>query len=216
MANPFETPLNPNPVYTLAAAFIVSCPASNPPLPFMAFPSLTATSGTCVAEGPSMKKRDSYHSYSSESMDSYSSTMDTYSSTMDSYSSTMDSHYSTMEPTMTSYMPSPSPTAGAGCALPSKVACAATPGSAYTFTAASDIPDGSYVTFASGLSVASVQGSIQGNVVVATIPAIAMGQTYVFITTVAETMSVPDADILFGPAIIEVAPPAPVIDFGLQ
>jgi Ferritin-like domain len=57
MANPFETPLGPNPVFTLAAAFIVSCPASNPPLPFKAFPSLMATSGTCVAEGPSMKKR---------------------------------------------------------------------------------------------------------------------------------------------------------------
>jgi hypothetical protein len=57
MANPFETPLNPNPVYTLAAQFIVNCPASNPPLPFKPFPLLTATSGTCAAEGPSMKKR---------------------------------------------------------------------------------------------------------------------------------------------------------------
>ena len=189
MANPFHTPLNPNPVYTLAAAFIVSCPASNPPLPFMAFPSLTATSGTCVSEEPSMKKRAPW-----------------------------DGSYSSTAPTSTKYMSTPaaSATAGAGCALPSKVACAATAGSAYTFTAASDIPAGSYVTFASGLSVASVQGSITGNVVSATIPSIAMGQTYVFITTASETSGVPDADILFGPAIIEIAPAPPVIDFGLQ
>lgn len=111
---------------------------------------------------------------------------------------------------------SPTGTSGTGCALPSKVACAAAAGSQYTFTAASNIPAGSFVTFASGLSVASVQGSITDNVVVATIPAIAQGQTYVFITKASENTTVPDADILFGPAIIEVAPPAPVIDFSLQ
>ena len=128
-----------------------------------------------------------------------------------------DGSYSSTEPTTTEYMskPAASASAGAGCALPSKVAYAAVAGSAYSFTAASDIPAGSYVTFASGLSVASVQGAIAGNVVSATIPAIAMGQTYVFITTASETSGVPDADILFGPAIIEVAPPAPAIDFGL-
>ena len=75
---------------------------------------------------------------------------------------------------------------------------------------------GSYVTFASGLSVASVQGTINGNVVVATIPAIAMGQTYVFITSESEGSTVADADVLFGPAIIEVAPPAPVIDYSIM
>lgn len=104
---------------------------------------------------------------------------------------------------------------GSGCALPSKTACAAAAGSTYTFTAASNIPDGSFVTFASGLSVASVEGSINGAVVEAVIPAIAMGQTYVFITSKSENSTVPDADILFGPAILEVAPPAPVIDYTL-
>jgi hypothetical protein len=113
--------------------------------------------------------------------------------------------------------PSQTDTSGSGsnCALPFKTACAAVAGSQYTFTAASAIPAGSFVTFASGLSVASVQGSVNGNVVVATIPAIAMGQTYVFITSASETAAVPDADILFGPAIIEVAPPAPVLDYSV-
>ncbi|KLO17825.1 hypothetical protein SCHPADRAFT_820755 [Schizopora paradoxa] len=36
----FETPLGPNQVFTLASGFITSCPASNPTLPFKAFPSL--------------------------------------------------------------------------------------------------------------------------------------------------------------------------------
>lgn len=50
-ANPFGTPLNPNPVFTLAAMFIVSCPPTNPTLPFMAFPSLTAVQGLPAAPG---------------------------------------------------------------------------------------------------------------------------------------------------------------------
>ncbi|KAF8068058.1 ferritin-like domain-containing protein [Lyophyllum atratum] len=37
----FETPLDMNQVYTLASAFIKSCPESNPPLPVKAFPTLT-------------------------------------------------------------------------------------------------------------------------------------------------------------------------------
>jgi len=41
---PFDTPLDLNMVYTLAAQLITSCPASNPALPVMAFPTLTVTS----------------------------------------------------------------------------------------------------------------------------------------------------------------------------
>jgi hypothetical protein len=37
---PFDTPLDFNEVYTLAAPFIVSCPSSSPSLPFKSFPSL--------------------------------------------------------------------------------------------------------------------------------------------------------------------------------
>ncbi|KAK5173421.1 uncharacterized protein LTR77_002102 [Saxophila tyrrhenica] len=52
MANPFETPLDPMSVYTLAAAFIVSCPDSNTPLPFTAFPGLTYDGQSCTCEEP--------------------------------------------------------------------------------------------------------------------------------------------------------------------
>lgn len=50
-ANPYGTALTPNPVYTLAASFITSCPSSNMALPFMAFPSLTAVQGTPTSPG---------------------------------------------------------------------------------------------------------------------------------------------------------------------
>ncbi len=52
MANPFETPLDPTSVYTLAAAFIKSCPSSNAPLGFTAFPGLTYDGKSCTCEEP--------------------------------------------------------------------------------------------------------------------------------------------------------------------
>lgn len=42
---PFDTPLDFDEVYSLASPFIVSCPATNPPLPVKAFPTLTLTAG---------------------------------------------------------------------------------------------------------------------------------------------------------------------------
>ena len=50
-ANPYGTALGLNPVYTLAAAFIKSCPSTNAALPVKAFPALTATQGIPAAEG---------------------------------------------------------------------------------------------------------------------------------------------------------------------
>ena len=50
-AQPLDTPLSPNEVFSLASAFIASCPSSNPPLPFKAFPALTTTSTGSMAPG---------------------------------------------------------------------------------------------------------------------------------------------------------------------
>ena len=41
---PFDTALSPNAIYTMASAFITSCPSTNAKLPFMAFPALTMVS----------------------------------------------------------------------------------------------------------------------------------------------------------------------------
>lgn len=49
MANIFGTPMGLNAVYTIASAFIVSCPSSNMALPVMAYPSLTLVSGEPTA-----------------------------------------------------------------------------------------------------------------------------------------------------------------------
>ena len=63
-ANPFGTPLDPTSVYTLAANFIVSCPASNAPLPFVPFPALTVDASVCTCEEPTcdveLAKRDGW------------------------------------------------------------------------------------------------------------------------------------------------------------
>lgn len=50
-ANPYGTALGLNQVYTMAAAFIKSCPSTNPALPLKAFPSLTATQGAPTSQG---------------------------------------------------------------------------------------------------------------------------------------------------------------------
>lgn len=134
-ANPYGTPLGLNPVYTLAAAFIKSCPSTNAALPVMAFPTLTATQGIPAAEGIT-----------------------------------------------------------------------------FTFSVAGALPSTFFVTFVSGLSTTSVAPTMAGGMIEAVIPATAMGQTYVFLTSAMTNMTLNDTMILYGPAIVEVTPPAPTFD----
>jgi hypothetical protein len=51
MANVFSTPLSLNAVYTIASAFIKSCPSTSAALPIIAYPSLTLVSGLPTAVG---------------------------------------------------------------------------------------------------------------------------------------------------------------------
>ncbi|KAJ9101673.1 hypothetical protein QFC21_003011 [Naganishia friedmannii] len=52
-SGPFDTPVGFNVVYSAASAFITSCPASNPALPFKAFPPLTYDAATGAVTGAS-------------------------------------------------------------------------------------------------------------------------------------------------------------------
>lgn len=130
-ANPYETPLGPNEVYTLAAAFIVECPPDNAPLPFKAFPTLTATQGIPAA-----------------------------------------------------------------------------PGIDFTFSTEADMPESFFITFVSGLDVVSQPASVKDGLISATIPEVTQGQTYA-VATNANTTMITDAQVIAGPAILEVTPPSP-------
>ena len=138
-ANPYGTALGLNPVFTLAAQFISSCPADNPALPVMAFPALTATQGVPAAAGMM-----------------------------------------------------------------------------FTFTANGTVPDAFFVVFVSGLETTSVSGNLvmmeegAGGMISATIPPTAMGQTYVFVSAAETNGTIMDEMVLFGPAVVEVTPAAPV------
>jgi hypothetical protein len=166
IANPYGTPLDPTSVYTLAAAFIKSCPSTNAALPFKPFPSLAVT--------PAKAKRNlgvnlslGGHKWGKKEGEPYLS-----------------------EPT--------EPT------LP----CA---GSTVSFTAESDIPKGSYVTFVNGLGVSSVKGKIQGKTISAEIPKTVEGQAYVFVSSKDVETTFDDSAVVFGPAILEVKPQPPTL-----
>jgi hypothetical protein len=49
--SPFDTPLDFNEVYSIASAFIVSCPSTNPALPVKAFPQLVVQGSPAVTSG---------------------------------------------------------------------------------------------------------------------------------------------------------------------
>lgn len=138
-ASPYGTALGLNDVYTMAAAFIKSCPSSNPALPVKAFPTLTATQG-----------------------------------------------------------------------IPASV------GIPFTFSVEGSVPDSFFVTFCSGLDTVSVPGTMENGMISAHIPDIAMGQTYVFITSSSANKTVLDSMVLFGPTAIEVTPGPPTFDISLQ
>ena len=50
----------------------------------------------------------------------------------------------------------------------------------------------------------------------AAVPSQAMGQTYVFVTSQDEKGTLTAADIKYGPAVLEVNPPPPSIDYSIM
>jgi hypothetical protein len=81
-----------------------------------------------------------------------------------------------------------------------------------SFIGQSAIPTGSFLTFVSGLTVVSIQATIVDVSISAQVPPGLGGQTYVFVTNKAVTGTLMDADVMMGPAIIDVNPARPVID----
>lgn len=158
--------------------FIKSCPASNPPLPFVPFPTLSyAPSPACYCEGPECASGATGMRQSGRQNQNHG--------------------WQNWGPSGTGAdRPAPTP----ACSPPSA-------GASITLTAASDIPANSFVTFVSGLAVTSVRGTITGRSVSAVIPSTASGQTYVFVSKTNQTGTLDGASVLFGPAIVEVNPP---------
>ncbi|KAK4555159.1 hypothetical protein LTR86_007925 [Recurvomyces mirabilis] len=180
MPNPFQTPLDPTSVYTLAAMFITSCPTTNTPLPFTPFPALATDTKTCTCEEPQCGMPSAYIKARDWKNDNWGKEH--------GWGSTWD------------------PNSSKSCMPP-------TAGTQVMFTANGTIKANSYVTFVNGLNVVSVAGKIDGMNISAVVPSQAMGQTYVFVTSKNENGTLTAGDVEYGPAVLEVAPPAPAIDF---
>ncbi|CAD6578084.1 MAG: hypothetical protein ASARMPREDX12_008630 [Alectoria sarmentosa] len=88
----------------------------------------------------------------------------------------------------------------------------ASEGMPFTFSVKGALPMTFSVVFVSGLSTTSVAPTMNGSLISAVVPATAMGQTYVFLTSAPTSMALNDTMILYGPAIIEVTPPAPTFN----
>lgn len=218
MANPFETvsqayppspyrisipahttlpqPLDPTSVYTLAAMFITSCPASNTGvLPFVPFPTLQADGSTCTCEEPDCSETGSKTKRWGKNGSGWPKT--THS--------------------------------GENQCSPPKA------GQSAGFTVTTNgtaIPAGSYLTYVSGLSVVSEPGTISGTLpslvfhylasiltliagenITSTIPSVASGQTYVFVTKSDVEGTFDDTQVIAGPAVLEVYPTTPTLDY---
>lgn len=140
-ANIAGTAASPNSIFTIASTFIESCPSTNPPLPFKAFPALQVAGQSTAVAGSTATL-----------------------------------------------------TIGQSVQLPQQV----------------------FVTFVSGLSTVSVPAQVVGGSIVAVVPPQAQGQTFVMLTNTAVSGTVSDGAVIAGPAVMEVSPPVPQINFGLQ
>ncbi|EEP76117.1 predicted protein [Uncinocarpus reesii 1704] len=139
-ANIAGTAITPNAIFSLASAFIVSCPGGNAALPFKAFPSLSPRGGSIF----------SINSFSRFAI-------------------------------------------GQGVIIPPVF----------------------FLTFISGLEIISIPGTFAGGFYSARIPRQVSGQSFVFLTRTANTGAFSESSVLAGPAIIEVTPTVPTLNFSV-
>ncbi|KAK5941391.1 hypothetical protein PMZ80_006669 [Knufia obscura] len=194
--NPFGTPLDPNAVFTLAASFIVECPATNEPLPFKAFPALTSTAAACACEGPdcgpSFFQKRQVHSPPAEAA------LDCVEPLSRTIRSQAECVQSPAAPAQAGGNNQANPTGPAAelCRPPSA-------GTTVAFEAAQAVTAGSFFTFVSGLMIVSVTAQIHETMLTAMIPPGVAGQTYVMVTSSDLQGKFDAAAALFGPAVLE-------------
>ncbi|EXJ85743.1 hypothetical protein A1O1_06111 [Capronia coronata CBS 617.96] len=214
--DPFGTPLDANSVFTLAAQFIVSCPSSNPPLPFTAFPGLKVNAQSCFAENSSAASM--YDTSTSNSTATVTAMVSIETATATATDGSATTTTITATESASSAEASATETAAAErmrarTAGSSAASCAApSAGSKVSL-----VPDFSksmhdfsqvveiFVTFVAGLNVISVGAQISQTGIDVAIPGGIGGQVYIFITIVDITGGrLSDSEVLFGPAIMEV------------
>lgn len=76
-------------------------------------------------------------------------------------------------------------------------------GEGVKFQSSVAIPPGSFLTFVSGLSTISVQATISAASIEAAVPEGISGQSYVFVTKTAISVTIMDSDVVSGPAVME-------------
>lgn len=187
--NPFGTPLDPNAVFTLAASFIVECPATNEALPFTAFPALAVTDPACSCEGPDCSP--SVFQKRQAPVDAASSCTEVFGKVIKSQAECTQASTQAVA------------SAANATSLGATICRPPAAGATVAFTAASVVPAGVFVTFISGLTVVSVIAQISDTMLTAAIPAGVSGQVYCMVTS-ADAQGVFDASaVLFGPAVLE-------------
>ncbi|KAI7264014.1 hypothetical protein KC345_g8972 [Hortaea werneckii] len=192
-ANPLYTSLDPTSVFSIAAMFIDQCPSDNPSLPFTAYPALTVKGDTCNCEQDSCKDHQ-YKKREPGLLGDGGLLSDGGLLGKDGLVDELLGHNDDL-------MQCSPPMAGATVSF-----------NAATSDQAS-LPADPYLTFVSGLSVTSVKAQVDGSTVSAAIPDIAMGQTYVFVSSSDVEGSLDNSQVVFGPAVLEVAPPKPALNY---
>ena len=188
-ANALGTPVSANAIFTLATSFIVECPPENVALPFTAFPALKVDDSGCGDEKGgkwnkwrTYKRTDHEDNYNYEKKDDDKKDGNKKDNNYDDYNK-WDQQYNGWKKDLVC----PAPKVGEGA----------------KFHSDCEIPQGSFLTFVSGLTTVSVQASISGTVIEAAVPESISGQSYVFVTKTAMTGMIMDGDVIAGPAVLE-------------